>query len=176
MQAVGNNKRCSSCKIWQATSCFHKNKKTPDGYHDQCKLCRKEYEQRPEVRKAISITHRRNAIERRERERLDRKRCTGCKQWKLRSEFSKRSKSVDGLCYRCKQCQSEYRTIPEVKARRSEVKRLLRHDVSIEPRFEQGEVHVHEDDYVSPIQEAAFRRNVRIRWMQEMFAKFGMKI
>jgi hypothetical protein len=121
MLAIGDNKRCSHCKTWKALSCFHHNKKRPDNHHDECKQCRNEYEQRPEVKKKISENKKEHA----RLKQVQRKRCTGCEKWKPWAEFSRRAKSVDGLCYRCKQCQSEYhkkcqsgyrRTVTKVKA------------------------------------------------------------
>jgi len=36
------------------------------------------------------------------------KQCTRCKRWKDESEFSRQSRSKDGLRYWCKKCESEY--------------------------------------------------------------------
>jgi hypothetical protein len=37
------NKKCSSCCEVKSVTEFHKNKKKKDGYHNQCKKCRHEY-------------------------------------------------------------------------------------------------------------------------------------
>jgi hypothetical protein len=47
-------KKCSNCGIEKPLIEFHKCKPNKDGYHYQCKVCRKEYSQRPEVKKTIS--------------------------------------------------------------------------------------------------------------------------
>ena len=39
-------KKCSTCKEEKLTSEFGKNRSTRDGYHNQCKLCRKNYTSR----------------------------------------------------------------------------------------------------------------------------------
>ena len=37
------NKKCSACNQVKLITEFHKNKKNKDGYHNQCKKCRYEY-------------------------------------------------------------------------------------------------------------------------------------
>lgn len=39
------SKRCSTCKENKSVSEFHKNRATKDGYHSQCKICIKAYQQ-----------------------------------------------------------------------------------------------------------------------------------
>ena len=38
-------KKCSECKMDCLKSNFHKNTKTSDGFHPQCRFCRKKYYQ-----------------------------------------------------------------------------------------------------------------------------------
>lgn len=38
-KAIGNDKRCSTCRVTKTLADFHKSKAMPDGLHNQCRLC-----------------------------------------------------------------------------------------------------------------------------------------
>lgn len=45
--------------------------------------------------------------------------CKGCDEWRSKGDYSKDSKSIDGLSCRCRPCRKKYRREAEVKERTS---------------------------------------------------------
>ena len=86
-------KICTKCKKRKKLSEFHKNKSMKDGYHYNCKLCRKTITARKKYLKKLNLLKR------------GFKECYQCHKVKILSDFYKTSESKDGLDYNCKSCQ-----------------------------------------------------------------------
>ena len=58
------SKACSTCKLEKPLEGFVRNKSSVDGRHNQCKVCRREYTQRPETKELVSFHSTRRNLKR----------------------------------------------------------------------------------------------------------------
>lgn len=92
-------KVCSVCRLPKTQADFPRFRRAADGLAPHCKRCnvarsRSWYAENREV--VLSKTPTRSVVD---------KRCFGCGQTKLATEFARHRISADGLMSRCKQCQ-----------------------------------------------------------------------
>jgi hypothetical protein len=125
-------KRCTKCKRWKKESEFRKDRTRKDGLRIYCKACdsasaRKRYQKNGKSRKAVRDYLRyeeRHRTVRGSREKL----CSRCKKWKTEDDFSRHSKSRDGLSFSCKECDRK-RYEPNRKTGRRYLRYEERHRV-----------------------------------------------
>lgn len=86
-------KRCSKCKTILLLEEFHRQGKSKNSH---CRRCRKEYNKK----------HKNGVKNKDVPEEIKTKICTKCKIEKCEKEFTKDSKSKDGISYYCKDCMS----------------------------------------------------------------------
>lgn len=95
-------KRCPKCDTVKPAAEFSKNKSTQDGRQAYCKGCFSDIPRKPRMGSHTQTRIRRALL------LVDGlKDCCTCKVVKPISEFYKNAKSPDGLCYPCKDCQTE---------------------------------------------------------------------
>ena len=91
---MNRNKICIKCGVEKGISEFHKHKDYKDGYTNQCKECKKEYDK-----------ERRQKLSKEPKEVPLKKICSICKVEKNINEFNKNSISKDGHRSECRECQ-----------------------------------------------------------------------
>jgi 5-methylcytosine-specific restriction endonuclease McrA len=108
-------RRCGFCKTYLEVSSFHK------GSHD-CKSCKNDYfAHKRELNKAAII----NVIE---------QACTKCGLVKKADQFKKASSSKNGLYSQCKSCDREYNHKESTRARKAELSKKYRKNITLEQR------------------------------------------
>jgi hypothetical protein len=97
------SKWCNRCENVRLHKDFYKDSSTVDGLGANCKMCKKEQKKiyTDKNKKVDEI------IENYDTEKF--KKCSHCHIPKDFKEFTKRSKSKDGLSYECKDCKKRYR-------------------------------------------------------------------
>lgn len=97
-------KICKSCGIKRDINCFHKHKKSSDGFRSNCKKCRstiekqKRFDFKNNFIGPLLISYKNNY-----------KICTKCKYEKHIDNFNNYRKSKDGKYNSCLDCRKEYR-------------------------------------------------------------------
>jgi Recombination endonuclease VII len=116
-ESLGKGKRCARCQLVLPTHSFTRDGGARDSLSLRCRKCQKEAFQQ---RRTTIATH---------------KVCADCGQRKSASEFSKFSRSSDGLYSYCKFCRKvrrrKYENTPEQRQKARE--RAIRRRYSIEP-------------------------------------------
>lgn len=117
-------KRCSKCRQEKPLTGFHRNRRTADGLHLQCKDCRSTLDTLQRSRVEGSRNENRRLLA----EGL--RRCRTCKIVKPADDFYKAPSNADGLNSKCAPCYNEavaeYASLPRTKALRGAQYRRMR--------------------------------------------------
>jgi len=123
-------KRCTRCEKLKLLIDFHKNKATKDGLNFWCKVCIKEYHNRPEVKKQ---TNTRNKIYRRLPE-VKKKVAASAKKHRAQPGYKESIKAYHKeyckkpeVKERQKEYNKKYCARPEYKKRRAHFRRIKSH-------------------------------------------------
>ena len=102
-------KQCTKCKEWKPLSEFYKIKRSPDGYHAQCKVCSAASNK---AWRDKGSPPRKPIVKQENGETA--KRCCNCKEWKPVSQFNKNATNATGYASFCQDCHrlGKYDLIP----------------------------------------------------------------
>lgn len=101
-------KTCNKCQQTKPLDNYYRHAKTADGYRGECKVCGRESN-------SAYYLSRDNPVS------VDRKKCYRCRRTYLAKNFSRHSKTKDGLDRRCRNCKAIMKAaatyqIPEQRA------------------------------------------------------------
>jgi len=116
---ITTSKWCNRCETVRDHKDFYKDSSTIDGFGANCKICKKEQ------KKIYTVKNKKDKIvEIEDYDTKTLKKCSHCNIPKEFKEFTKRSKSKDGLSYECKDCKKRYRNKENI-----ENKDIIKYDI-----------------------------------------------
>jgi hypothetical protein len=120
-------KHCLKCDEWKVLKEFNKHKKASDGLQSHCKKCN--VISLEKYRRKLGMKPQRT--EHQFENKIEKKQCTVCDQWKVLKKFFKQEERWDGLETRCKVCHNiaykkKMSTDHGRKRRRAQVRKCLR--------------------------------------------------